>query len=110
SLGVQSFDAVLDKSLADFKAGEIANFKGADFEAMQRHDLNVVKLPYVVIGMVVLSIMLVFIFSKMPEVNHEKKIHLGATLKMLVRNKAYVEGVLAQGFYVGAQIMCWTFI
>lgn len=110
SLGAQSFDAVLDKSLADFKAGEIANFKGADFQALQRHDLNVVKLPYVVIGMVVLAIMLVFIFSKMPEVNHEKKIHLGATLKMLVRNKAYVEGVLAQGFYVGAQIMCWTFI
>ena len=28
----------------------------------------------------------------------------------LFRNPRYVEGVIAQAFYVGAQIMCWTFI
>jgi FHS family L-fucose permease-like MFS transporter len=110
SLGTMSFDSVLDKSLADFKAGQFASFQGGNFESLQRHDLNVVKLPYVIIGMVVVGVMLVFILVKMPEVNHEKSIHLVETFKMLLRNKGYVEGVLAQGFYVGAQIMCWTFI
>jgi len=28
----------------------------------------------------------------------------------LLANRKYIEGVVAQGFYVGAQIMCWTFI
>ena len=32
------------------------------------------------------------------------------TLRRLLRNNRYVEGVIAQFFYVGAQIMCWTFI
>jgi FHS family L-fucose permease-like MFS transporter len=31
-------------------------------------------------------------------------------LGRLLRNRRYVEGVVAQFFYVGAQIMCWTFI
>ncbi len=110
SLANVSFDALLDKSLADFKAGQFPSYRGAGFQEMQRHDLNVVKVPYVIIGMVVLAIMVVFALVRIPESRHDKRIHLGATLKLLLRNKGYVEGVLAQGFYVGAQIMCWTFI
>ena len=37
-------------------------------------------------------------------------IHLMTTLRRLVTLKRYREGVVAQFFYVGAQIMCWTFI
>ena len=33
-----------------------------------------------------------------------------ATLKRLIANKEYREGVIAQVFYVAAQIMVWTFI
>lgn len=32
------------------------------------------------------------------------------TFGRLIRNGRYLEGVVAQAFYVGAQIMCWTFI
>src|SRR5690606_27744326 len=32
------------------------------------------------------------------------------SLSLLLKNKQYYEGVIAQAFYVGAQIMCWTFI
>ena len=35
---------------------------------------------------------------------------LGASLKRLIQNAKYREGVLAQVVYVGAQIMCWTYI
>ena len=32
------------------------------------------------------------------------------TLKRIISIKRYREGVIAEFFYVGAQIMCWTFI
>ena len=32
------------------------------------------------------------------------------TFGRLIRNSCYVEGVVAQAFYVGAQIMVWTFV
>jgi FHS family L-fucose permease-like MFS transporter len=40
----------------------------------------------------------------------DNALNLGPTLARLGKNKKYLEGVVAQAFYVGAQIMCWTFI
>ena len=37
-------------------------------------------------------------------------ISVSSTFKRLILNSRYREGVIAQMFYVGAQIMCWTFI
>jgi FHS family L-fucose permease-like MFS transporter len=65
-----------------------------------------------VLGLVVLVVLVIFALYKLPagrnELDHE--IHLGGTLKRLFRNPRYVGGVVAQAFYVGAQIMIWTFI
>ncbi len=83
-----------------------------DFLAMQIHDLDVVKLPYIVLSLVVLSLFAVFLFKKMPQTSADKHhdLNLLPTFKRLIKNKAYVMGVFAQAFYVGAQIMCWTYI
>lgn len=112
SLAELPYDAVLNKALADFKAGKVDSFGELSFVEMQRHDLDIVKMPYVVIGLVVLGVMLVFVLSKMPDTGHEanKSLNLGPTLGRLIRNESYVGGVFAQTLYVGAQIMCWTFI
>jgi len=112
SLADLPYDAVLDKAIAAFQDGKVASFHGASFAQMQTHDLDIVKMPYVIIGLVVLGVMLVFVFSKMPDTGHDanKSLKLGATFGRLLRNRAYVEGVFAQALYVGAQIMCWTFI
>jgi FHS family L-fucose permease-like MFS transporter len=37
-------------------------------------------------------------------------IHAKDSFKRLIKNIRYREGVIAQVFYVGTQIMCWTFI
>ncbi|HSH10111.1 MAG TPA: L-fucose:H+ symporter permease, partial [Oceanipulchritudo sp.] len=80
-------------------------------QAMVAHDLNVVKIPYVVIAIVVLAVLILFAVSKMPDTGHEEeKIKLVPLMKHLLFNFHYVGGVVAQTFYVGAQIMCWTFI
>jgi FHS family L-fucose permease-like MFS transporter len=49
-------------------------------------------------------------FSKMPKTKDHLGLPIGATFKMLFKNKRYSQGVIAQAFYVGAQIMVWTFI
>jgi len=58
----------------------------------------------------VIGVLILFLVSKMPDTGGEdEKIRLGALLRHLC-NFHYVGGVIAQTFYVGAQIMCWTFI
>lgn len=77
---------------------------------MQSYDLAVIRVPYVIIGLVVLAVMTLFLFSKMPHTGHtEDPIHLKEVLRNLSTFR-YIGGVVAQAFYVGAQIMCWTFI
>jgi FHS family L-fucose permease-like MFS transporter len=46
----------------------------------------------------------------MPQTGHVNHIHPMQSFKRLVANKNFREGVIAQVFYVAAQIMCWTFI
>ncbi|MFZ5830378.1 MAG: L-fucose:H+ symporter permease [Planctomycetota bacterium] len=79
--------------------------------AMQAADLNTVRIPYVVIGIVVLAMFAVFAVSKLPRTGaDDRHVHLFDTFSRLLRNGRYVGGVIAQTFYVGAQIMCWTYI
>lgn len=76
------------------------------------HDLVVIRDPYVAIGLVVLVMFIVIALIKMPrtEGGSGQKMRAGETLGRLWRNVRYRSGVLAQMFYVAAQIMVWTFI
>ncbi|RPJ58786.1 MAG: L-fucose:H+ symporter permease [Acidobacteria bacterium] len=82
------------------------------FAAMSSHDLDVIVGPYMILGLVVLAALIVFAIARLPRSSGEddQTLNLGPTLKRLLTNGKYVEGVVAQAFYVGAQIMCWTFI
>lgn len=78
---------------------------------MQAHDLQMVRLPYVVIGMIIVGAFIVFAVSKLPKAGgDDRQVHFFTTFNRLLRNRRYVGGVIAQTFYVGAQIMCWTYI
>ena len=80
------------------------------------HDLAVIRDPYVAIGLVVLAIFVIIALTKMPQTQSEEQKALGnvnstsQTLSNLWKNRIYREGVVAQMFYVAAQIMTWTFI
>ncbi|MGS2761584.1 L-fucose:H+ symporter permease [Sinomicrobium sp. M5D2P9] len=74
-------------------------------------DLMVIRDPYVGLGLVIIAVFVLIIVSKMPQVKDEGGIpSLGETFSGLFKNKKYTLGVLAQVLYVGAQIMCWTYI
>ena len=82
-----------------------------EFASVKQHDLDILSSPYVVIGLVILVLFVIIAISKMPrnaDKNHS--IDFLPTLKRIFSLARYREGVVAQFFYVGAQIMCWTFI
>ncbi len=83
----------------------------AEKAVVRTHDLGIIRNPYVILGFVVIAMLVVIALYKMPkraEADHE--IHAMDSFKNLINNIKYREGVIAQVFYVGAQIMCWTFI
>jgi len=78
--------------------------------AIRTNDLMIIRNPYVILGLVVIVMFFVILLTKMPQTGHANEIHPLQSFRRLVNNKVYREGVLAQVFYVAAQIMCWTFI
>ncbi len=83
----------------------------AEFEAVKDHDLGVLANPYIVIGIVILVMLVIIAMVRMPRnADQNHSINFVPTLKRIFSLPRYREGVIAQFFYVGAQIMCWTFI
>ena len=99
--------------LKNLESDDISNFELLDEsqrELIRNSDLLVIRDPYVYLGIFVLIIFVVFVITKMPKSKEEGSFNFNNTLKKLLKNKKYIFGVFAQLFYVGAQIMCWTFI
>ena len=81
------------------------------FEAVKQHDLSVPIQPYVYIGLFIIVLILLIWLTKMPKISGtSSKKPLRESLSELLHMKNYREGVIAQFFYIGAQVMCWTFI
>ena len=78
---------------------------------IRTNDLMIIRNPYVMLGLVVVGILVVIALVKMPEnKDASNKVDFGPTMKRLFKNRNFVEGTFAQMFYVGAQIMVWTYI
>ncbi len=94
-------------------AGEVIfhSLSEAEKANIRLHDLAVIRDPYVMLGLLVLVVFLIFVFTKIPQTRGEGvKVKTSDTLRRLWHNKLYRSGVIAQMFYVAAQIMVWTFI
>ena len=111
---------VLPQLLSDRRdeAGHIifGTLSEAEKADIRLHDLAIIRDPYVAIGLVVVTVAIIIALTKMPKTQSEKQQSQGdthttrQTLKNLWHNTIYREGVIAQMFYVAAQIMTWTFI
>ncbi|MBR5039206.1 MAG: L-fucose:H+ symporter permease [Prevotella sp.] len=101
----------IQAKLNPMSSDERALLNDAEFEVLKNNDLSVLIAPYLLIGIVITVMFLIILFTKMPKNGDQsKEIHFLPTLKRIFSLKYYREGVIAQFFYVGAQIMCWTFI
>ena len=94
----------------DFTTEAYNALSSEELAVIRENDLSVISIPYIALGVLVLAIMGVIIFTKMPKTAEEDKMSLSDSFNKLFANKNYVKGVVAQAFYVGAQIMCWTYI
>ena len=98
------------------EAGQIifGTLSEAEKADIRLHDLAVIRDPYVCIGLIVLIMFIVIALMKMPKTQQTEAktghVSVRTTLSNLFHNTIYREGVIAQFFYVAAQIMVWTFI
>jgi len=88
---------------AALPAGELMKIQGTELFAVTR--------TYIGLGLVMVVILLAIWLTRMPYAKEEdKNLDFKGTLRRLMKNKNYVWGVIAQFFYVGAQIAVWSFI
>lgn len=65
---------------------------------------------YAALGLVLLGILVVMLFARMPSgKDDDRSDSVGANFRRLLSNRLYRRGVVAQFFYVGAQIGVWSF-
>src|SRR6201984_3337244 len=94
------------EQLTAMTAGEIATYRTAV--------VSTVRMPYVVIAGIFFAYAVVIVLSKLPEVGAtDGAVEQGATgeeLRNIMRYSHLVKGVIAQFFYVGAQIGVASFV
>lgn len=74
-------------------------------------DLTVIRNPYVILGLLVIIFLIIISLVKMPQnKEQESRVNILLSIKTLFHSQKFVGGVIAQIFYVGAQIMCWTYL
>ena len=101
----------IQNKLNPMDTAERAQLGQAEFEAIRDSDLSVLIAPYLTVGIVILMMFVVIMVARMPKnADQSHSIDFISTLKRIFSRKRYRYGVIAQFFYVGAQIMCWTFI
>lgn len=90
--------------------GSIAGILVSKYLILDNISLYSVSKTYTALGCLLLVIMVVMLFAKMPAGRDAATgDSLKATLTRLVANKHYVYGVVAQFFYVGAQVGVWSY-
>ena len=101
----------IQNKLNPMDTAERAQLGQAEFEAIRDSDLSVLIAPYLTVGIVILMMFVVIMVARMPKnADQSHSIDFISTLKRIFSRKRYRYGVIAQFFYVVAQIMCWTFI
>ena len=100
--------------LKKLKSDDIADFSSLDEASkilIKTSDLLVIRDPYVILGLVLIGVFILFAIIKMPQSKDENAMpDISNTFSALAKDRNYILGLLAQILYVGAQIMCWTYI
>lgn len=111
ALGGMLMAKVILDGLNPMSKEERMNLDDAAFEAIRKHDLEVLINPYLAIGAFILVMIVCFFVFRFPKrENDESNVEVMPAFKRLLDNRNYVFGTLSQFFYVGVQVMCWTYI
>jgi MFS transporter, FHS family, L-fucose permease len=110
-LGMFTAQQFILAKLNPASAAERSAMDPATLHSVTASDLTIIRNPYVFISLVILVVLVVIAITKLPRnEDGDHNIHFMVTVRRLLKHKRYYEGVIAQMFYVGVQIMVWTFI
>jgi FHS family L-fucose permease-like MFS transporter len=108
------FGAAFILSGVEYSRAQLAAMTPAQLQAYEVAEANTVKGPYLVIAGLFLAVAALIFFSQLPEVREEDDAEAtsvaGGGLRGLWPYKHLLKGVLAQFFYVGAQVGVASFI
>src|SRR5436190_4550283 len=96
---------------SQYSSLQLSAMSPEQLQAYQIAEANTVKGPYLVISGIFLLVAALIYFSRLPEIR-EKDVEAGGhqSLRGILRYRHLVKGVVAQFFYVGAQIGVATFV
>lgn len=85
---------------------ELARMAPADLQQYLASEAATVKMPYMIIGFVVVLVAILFIFTKMPDVKEQEDPAIDNTGSKgsIFRHKHLIAAVVTQFFYIGAQV------
>jgi MFS transporter, FHS family, L-fucose permease len=91
-------------------SAERASLSAQQLQQIQADELSAVMGPYVAVALFLMVLWIIMAFMKMPRASDAgSDLDLMPTVKRLLANRNYTWGVIAQFFYVGAQIGVWSF-
>jgi FHS family L-fucose permease-like MFS transporter len=76
-------------------------------EAIRASQATSVQMPYLIIGVVVALVALLFVFTKMPELKSSSESTSKVTIGSLLKRRHLVLGIIAQFLNLGAQVSLW---
>lgn len=92
----------------ELSESDMATMSKEQIEAFLQSEAQSVKMPYMIIGMVLLAVALLFIFTKFPALEVEKE-ETEKPQGNVFRHNHLKWGVIAQFFYVGGQVCISSF-
>jgi MFS transporter, FHS family, L-fucose permease len=109
------FGAAFILTGVEYSRAQLAAMSPAQIQAYQAAEANTVKVPYLVIAGLFLALAVLIFFANLPEVREEDGEESGAKLpatglRGLLPYRHLLKGVLAQFFYVGAQVGVASFV
>ena len=101
-------DRILSANYTD--SSEIVALGTEKAAEIKSYDLGIISTPYVAVGLFVAIVFLIIWKTKIPSMTMGEQLSIKESINKIFKSKTYLAGVIAQIFYVGAQIMCWTAI
>ncbi len=97
----------------EYTKAELAKMSPEAVNAYYAAEAHAVQIPYLIIGAVILIMAFAILITKFPAVKDEEgteTISTQKTLKFIFGKRHFKQAVLAQFFYVGAQVCIWSFL
>jgi MFS transporter, FHS family, L-fucose permease len=81
----------------------------SQLKEIQSTELTAVMGPYLGVAVVLLILWILIAVTNMPKSRDTNELHFRASVSRLLSNRNYISAVVAQFFYIGAQIGIWSF-